>query len=106
MLIKNLAVVACLVTAAMAQNGSIFCQARYITNVATCIIGVKECNTVESFSACVCANSGNKPALRLCLVSLLASPSFRGILKASDFKSLADYEQEAEMAESGAPADK
>ncbi|KAF9200215.1 hypothetical protein BGZ59_003417 [Podila verticillata] len=84
MLIKNLAVVACLVTAAMAQNGSIFCQARYITNVATCIIGVKECNTVESFSA----------------------PSFRGILKASDFKSLADYEQEAEMAESGAPADK
>ncbi|KAF9315648.1 hypothetical protein BG003_002822 [Podila horticola] len=55
----------------------IFCQARYITNVATCVIGVKECNAVERFNSCVCENSGNRPTLRLCLVALLADPSFR-----------------------------
>ncbi|KAG0335226.1 hypothetical protein BG005_004637, partial [Podila minutissima] len=77
MLVKNLAIVACLASAAMAEAvGGIFCQARYITNVATCIIGVKECNTVESFSACVCANSQNKPKLRQCMIALLRDPAF------------------------------
>ncbi|KAF9208584.1 hypothetical protein BGZ59_010583, partial [Podila verticillata] len=79
MLVKNLAIVACLASAAMAQDVStIFCQSRYITNVATCVIGVKECNVVERFSACVCANTQNKPQLRLCLVALLRDPSFQG----------------------------
>ncbi|KAG0008842.1 hypothetical protein BGZ81_003849 [Podila clonocystis] len=92
MLIKNLAIVACLTTAVMAQAvGNIFCQARYITNVATCVIGVQECNTVERFSACVCEHSGDKPALRLCLVALLADPYFKGTLVVADFKSIADY---------------
>jgi hypothetical protein len=70
----------------MAQVGGIFCQARYITNVATCIIGVRECNVVEAFSACVCANTGNKPQIRMCLISLLRDPSFQGTLGSSDFK--------------------
>ncbi|KAG0048313.1 hypothetical protein BGZ83_006711 [Gryganskiella cystojenkinii] len=89
MMLKQIVVMGCLATAVLGQQvGSIFCQARYITNVATCIIGVKECNVVESFSACVCANSGNKPAIRLCLVSLLSDPNFRGALSSSDFKKL------------------
>ncbi|KAF9122609.1 hypothetical protein BGW39_009628 [Mortierella sp. 14UC] len=86
MLLKNCIIAACLVSTAMAQSvDSIFCQARYITNVATCVQGVKECNTVERFSACVCANTGNKPNLRLCLVALLQDPNFSGTLQASDF---------------------
>ncbi|KAG0015031.1 hypothetical protein BGZ82_001550 [Podila clonocystis] len=98
MLIKNLAIVACLTTAVMAQAvNNIFCQARYITNVATCVIGVKECNTVERFSSCVCENSGNRPMLRLCLVALLADPSFRGTLLYSDLKSIADYGEQPEV---------
>src|SRR5690349_10943469 len=62
MLAKNCIIAACLVSTVMAQAAnSIFCQARYITNVATCVIGVKECNVVERFSSCVCSNTGNKP---------------------------------------------
>ncbi|KAG0095127.1 hypothetical protein BGZ93_006283 [Podila epicladia] len=66
-------------------------MARYITNVATCAFGAKECNSVERFSTCVGENTGNKPALRLCLIALLADPSFRGILYTSDFKTIAEY---------------
>ncbi|KAK3809607.1 MAG: hypothetical protein J3R72DRAFT_464182 [Linnemannia gamsii] len=89
MLIKNCIIVACLASAAMAQGvNSIFCQARYITNVATCVIGVNECNAVERFSSCVCAHTGNKPQLRQCLLSLIRDPSFHGILLADDFKRL------------------
>ncbi|KAF9535990.1 hypothetical protein EC957_000996 [Mortierella hygrophila] len=97
MLVKNCIIVACLASVTMAQAvGSIFCQARYITNVATCVIGVKECNTVESFSACVCANTGNKPQLRMCLISLMSDPNFRGTLLPSDFKGLLDADKPAE----------
>ncbi|KAF9275210.1 hypothetical protein BGZ74_004080 [Mortierella antarctica] len=86
MLVKNLAIVACLASAAMAQAvGSIFCQARYITNVATCVIGVTECNAVERFSSCVCANTQNKPLLRQCMIALLRDPAFVGTLRASDY---------------------
>ncbi|KAG0247021.1 hypothetical protein BG011_002218 [Mortierella polycephala] len=63
----------------------IFCKARYVSNVATCIVGVKECNAVENFSTCVCENSQNKSHLRLCLIALLSDPNFRGVLHASDF---------------------
>ncbi|KAG0342223.1 hypothetical protein BG000_006142 [Podila horticola] len=102
MLVKNLAIVACLASAAMAQVGSIFCQARYITNVATCVIGVTECNTVERFSSCVCANTQNKEKLRMCLISLISDDAFRGTLLASDYKTLLsiDAKPEAE-AEAG-----
>ncbi|KAF9961434.1 hypothetical protein BGZ72_003691 [Mortierella alpina] len=86
MMIKNgLVVLTCLTSYALAQAGSIFCQARYITNVATCVIGVKECNVVEQFSACVCNNTGQKDKLRMCLISMLKDPSFAGTLTASDF---------------------
>ncbi|KAF9382849.1 hypothetical protein CPC16_009171 [Podila verticillata] len=100
MLVKNLAIVACLASAAMAQavNG-IFCQARYITNVATCVIGVTECNVVERFSACVCANTQNKPQLRQCLIALLGDRSFQGTLLASDYKTLLNAEKPAQEAE-------
>ncbi|KAG0033241.1 hypothetical protein BGZ82_006199 [Podila clonocystis] len=91
MFFKNLAIVTCLASAAMAQAvGSIFCQARYITNVATCVIGVKECNAVERFSSCVCAYTGNKPQLRQCLIALIRDPDFQGTLLALDFKTLLD----------------
>ncbi|KAF9571484.1 hypothetical protein EC968_000515 [Mortierella alpina] len=89
MMIKNgLVVLACLATATFAQVDSIFCQARYITNVATCIIGVKECNTVERFSSCVCANTGQKDKLRMCLIALLHDPNFLGTLLPTDFSAL------------------
>lgn len=88
MLVKNCIIVTCLASAAMAQVNSIFCQARYITNVATCVIGVKECNVVEAFSSCVCANTQNKSQLRLCLIALIQDPNFRGTLLASDFNTL------------------
>ena len=88
MLVKNLAIVACLASAVMAQVNSIFCQARYITNVATCVIGVKECNTIEQFSACVCSNTQNKAAVRNCLLAMLRSPDFQGTLTSSDCKAL------------------
>ncbi|KAG0248555.1 hypothetical protein BG011_010143 [Mortierella polycephala] len=95
MMLKNLAVVACLATAAVAQQVSnIFCQARYATNIVTCIIGVKECNVVEAFSACVCSNTGNRENLRHCMVALLSNPSFRGILGPRDFASLDSYSAE------------
>ena len=81
---KQLILVACLASAAFAQVGNIFCQARYITNVATCVIGVKECNAVESFSSCVCANTGDKSRLRGCLIALLRDPNFVGTLRDSD----------------------
>ncbi|KAI9242589.1 MAG: hypothetical protein BYD32DRAFT_456754 [Podila humilis] len=77
----TLAVVTCLASAAMAQAvNSIFCQARYITNVATCVIGVKECNAVERFSSCVCTYTQNKPQLRQCLIALIRDPDFVGTL--------------------------
>ncbi|KAF9368511.1 hypothetical protein CPB97_004524 [Podila verticillata] len=88
MLVKNLALVACLVSAAMAQVNSILCQARYITNVATCVIGVKECNTIEQFSSCVCANTGNKAAVRDCVLAMLRAPEFQGTLTRSDCNAL------------------
>ncbi|KFH68323.1 hypothetical protein MVEG_05141 [Podila verticillata NRRL 6337] len=100
MLVKNLAIVACLASAAMAQAvNSIFCQARYITNVATCVIGVTECNAVERFSSCVCTYTQNKPQLRQCLIALLRDPSFQGTLLASDYKTLLDAEKPAQEAE-------
>ena len=89
MLVKNCIIVASLASAAMAQAvGGIFCQARFITNVATCVIGVSECRVVEAFSACVCANTGNKPKLRFCVISLLTDPSFQGTLLSSDYKKI------------------
>ncbi|KAF9898723.1 hypothetical protein EC991_010479 [Linnemannia zychae] len=84
MLVKNCIIVACLVSTAMAQAESIFCQARYITNVATCVSEVKECNTVERFSSCVCANTGQKDKLRLCIIALLNDPFFKGTLTPND----------------------
>ncbi|KAG0054228.1 hypothetical protein BGZ89_002699 [Linnemannia elongata] len=94
MLAKNCIIAACLVSTVMAQAvNSIFCQARYITNVATCVIGVKECNAVERFSSCVCANTGNKPKLRLCLIALLRDPDFHGTLQTSDYKLLSEVEK-------------
>ncbi|CAO3563724.1 unnamed protein product [Mortierella alpina] len=90
MMIKSgLVVLACLASATLAQVESIFCQARYITNVATCVIGVKECNVVERFSSCVCANTGQKDNLRLCIIALLHDPMFLGTLKPSDYSLLA-----------------
>ncbi|KAG0033240.1 hypothetical protein BGZ82_006198 [Podila clonocystis] len=84
-------------SAAMAQAvGSIFCQACYITNVATCVIGVKECNAVERFSSCVCAYTGNKPQLRQCLIALIRDPDFQGTLLALDFKTLLDADKPTE----------
>ncbi|KAG0084848.1 hypothetical protein BGZ93_010115 [Podila epicladia] len=104
MLVKNLAIVAGLASAAMAQAvGSIFCQARFITNVATCVIGVTECNVVERFSSCVCANTGDKPKLRMCLISLLSDDAFRGTLLASDYKVLLNAATKPE-AEAGSAA--
>ena len=104
MLVKNLAIVACLASAAMAQAvGSIFCQARFITNVATCVIGVTECNVVERFSSCVCANTQNKPKLRMCLISLISDEAFRGTLIPSDFKTLLTVDDKPE-AEAGSAA--
>ncbi|KAG0058167.1 hypothetical protein BGZ92_007239, partial [Podila epicladia] len=73
--------------------------ARYITNVATCVIGVTECNAVERFSSCVCANTQNKPQLRQCLIALLRDPSFTGTLLASDYKALLEAEKPAVVAE-------
>ncbi|KAI8873271.1 hypothetical protein GQ42DRAFT_38214 [Ramicandelaber brevisporus] len=70
------------------QAGSIFCQARYITNVATCVIGVKECNTVETFSSCVCNNTGQTDKIRMCLIGLLANPDFKGALKPEDLQAI------------------
>ncbi|KAG0084847.1 hypothetical protein BGZ93_010116 [Podila epicladia] len=105
MLVKNLAIVAGLASAAMAQAvGSIFCQARFITNVATCVIGVTECNVVERFSACVCSNTQDKPKLRQCLVALISDQAFRGTLLASDYRSLlsVDTMPEAEASSTGA----
>ncbi|KAG0062481.1 hypothetical protein BGZ93_010585 [Podila epicladia] len=100
MLVKNLAIVACLASAAMAQAvGSIFCQARYITNVATCVIGVTECNVVERFSSCVCAHTQNKPQLRQCLIALIRDPAFAGTLRASDYNALIDAEKASVIAE-------
>ncbi|KAF9300498.1 hypothetical protein BGZ74_007821 [Mortierella antarctica] len=99
MLVKNLAIVACLASAAMAQVNSIFCQARYITNVATCVIGVKECNTVERFSSCVCTFTQNKPQLRQCLIALIRDPDFQGTLLASDFRTLLEADKLAVEAE-------
>ncbi|KAF9309966.1 hypothetical protein BG003_009072 [Podila horticola] len=94
--LKNLAIVACLASAAMAQAvNSIFCQARYITNVATCVIGVKECNAVERFSFCVCTYTQYKPQLRQCLIALIRDPDFVGTLLASDFKTLLDADKSA-----------
>ncbi|KAK5823583.1 hypothetical protein F5H01DRAFT_334780 [Linnemannia elongata] len=94
MLAKNCIIVACLVSTVMAQAAnSIFCQARYITNVATCVIGVKECNAVERFSSCVCSNTGNKPNLRMCLISLIRDPDFHGTLLPSDYKALTEAEK-------------
>ena len=81
---KQLILVACLASTAFAQVGNIFCQARYITSVATCVIGVKECNAVKRFSACVCAYTGNKVQLRKCLLTLVNDPDFKGILHVSD----------------------
>ncbi|KAG0348781.1 hypothetical protein BG005_011309 [Podila minutissima] len=79
MLVKNLAIVTCLASAAMAEAvGSIFCQARYITNVATCVIGVTECNA---------------------LLCLLYDPYFVGTLQASDYSALIDAEKPADVAE-------
>ncbi|KAF9189419.1 hypothetical protein BGZ51_009595 [Haplosporangium sp. Z 767] len=88
MMLKGVAIVACLTTAAVAQVDSIFCQARYITNVATCILGVKECNTVERFSACVCSNTGDREGLRQCLIALLKSPEFNDIVGSHDVSTL------------------
>ncbi|KAG0067662.1 hypothetical protein BGZ92_005081 [Podila epicladia] len=100
MLVKNLAIVACLASAAMAQAvNSIFCQARYITNVATCVIGVKECNAVERFSSCVCTYTQNKPQLRQCLIALIRDPDFQGTLIASDFRTLLEADKPAVEAE-------
>ncbi|KAF9298346.1 hypothetical protein BGZ74_009413 [Mortierella antarctica] len=100
MLVKNLAIVACLASAAMAEVvGSIFCQARYAANVATCVIGVTECNTVERFSSCVCANTQNKPMLRLCMIALLHDPYFVGTLQASNYSALIDAEKPADVTE-------
>ncbi|KAG0034386.1 hypothetical protein BGZ81_004867 [Podila clonocystis] len=97
MLVKNLAIVACFASAAMAQAvGSIFCQARFITNVATCVIGVTECNVVERFSSCVCSHTQNKSMLRQCLIALISDQAFRGTLLASDFRVLLGVEPEAE----------
>jgi hypothetical protein len=97
MMFKKCLILACVASSALAQQvGNIFCQARYITNVATCVIGVKECNIVESFSNCVCANSGQKDKLRLCLVSMLGTPEFRGILQASDYLTLSTEKKVAE----------
>lgn len=88
-MLKQIVILGCLTTAVLGdQVAAMFCQARYITNVATCMIGMDHCNAVESFSACVCTNSDSKTQLRLCLVSLLSDPNFRGILKAGDFKKL------------------
>ncbi|KAG0312366.1 hypothetical protein BG000_006263, partial [Podila horticola] len=67
--------------------------ARYITNVATCVIGVKECNAVERFSSCVCTYTQNKPQLRQCLIALIRDPDFVGTLLASDFKTLLDADK-------------
>ncbi|KAF9028967.1 hypothetical protein BGZ52_004987 [Haplosporangium bisporale] len=106
MLVKNLAIVACLASAAMAQAvGSIFCQARFITNVATCVIGVTECNVVERFSSCVCANTQNKAKLRMCLISLISDDAFKGTLLPSDFKTLLSVDAKPEAkAEAGSAA--
>ncbi|OAQ29991.1 hypothetical protein K457DRAFT_125562 [Linnemannia elongata AG-77] len=94
MLAKNCIIAACLVSTVMAQAAnSIFCQARYITNVATCVIGVKECNAVERFSSCVCANTGDKPKLRLCLIALISDSMFHGTLQTSDYKLLSEAEK-------------
>ncbi|KAF9301202.1 hypothetical protein BGZ74_006981 [Mortierella antarctica] len=104
MLIKNLAIVACLASAAMAQAvGSIFCQARFITNVATCVIGVTECNVVERFSSCVCAHTQDKPLLRQCLIALISDQAFRGTLLASDYRLLLSVDAKPE-AEAGSAA--
>ncbi|KAH7056272.1 hypothetical protein BKA57DRAFT_531957 [Linnemannia elongata] len=100
MLAKNCIIAACLVSTAMAQGvNSIFCQARYITNVATCVIGVKECNSVERFSSCVCTYTGNKPQLRQCLIALIRDPVFLGTLQASDFKTLTDAQMPEDVAD-------
>ncbi|KAG0012832.1 hypothetical protein BGZ82_002400 [Podila clonocystis] len=107
MLVKNLAIVACFASAAMAQAvGSIFCQARFITNVATCVIGVTECNVVERFSSCVCTYTQDKPKLRQCLIALISDQAFRGTLLASDYKALlgVDAKPEAEASSAGSAA--
>ncbi|KAF9276188.1 hypothetical protein BGZ68_010203 [Mortierella alpina] len=106
MMIKSgLVVLACLASATLAQVESIFCQARYITNVATCVIGVKECNAVERFSACVCANSGNKPNLRMCIIALLQDPLFVGTLKPTDYTALAAADAAAVAAAAAAESE-
>ncbi|KAI8866412.1 hypothetical protein GQ42DRAFT_74691 [Ramicandelaber brevisporus] len=68
--------------------GGIFCHARYVTNVATCVIGVKECLTVEKFSNCVCTNTGNKERIRMCMTTLLKDDSFKGTLMAGDLQAI------------------
>jgi hypothetical protein len=104
MMFKKCLVLACVASVALAQQAaSIFCQARYFTNIATCVLGMKECNTVESFSSCVCSNTGNKPSLRLCLVALLASPDFKGVLYAADIQRFEFQEGDAEAVIQGYP---
>ncbi|KAG0087325.1 hypothetical protein BGZ92_007422 [Podila epicladia] len=73
---KNLALIACVASVAFAQVNSLLCQSRYLVNVATCVLGVKECNAIDTFGNCVCANTGNAPEISKCLAAMLADPSF------------------------------
>ncbi|KAF9580619.1 hypothetical protein BGW38_002665 [Lunasporangiospora selenospora] len=77
----------------MAQVNSVFCQARLAANTVTCIIGVRECNVIEQFSACVCYNTGQKDKLRLCVIALLSSVEFQGVLRRSDYSIHGDLEK-------------
>ncbi|KAF9334250.1 hypothetical protein BG006_002456 [Podila minutissima] len=67
--------------------------ARYINNVANCVIGVRECNAVERFSSCACTYTKNKSQLRQCLIALIRDPDFQGTLLPSDFKTLLEADK-------------
>ncbi|KAG0087324.1 hypothetical protein BGZ93_006284 [Podila epicladia] len=76
---KNLALIACVASVAFAQVNSALCQIRYTANIATCLLGVKECNPIENFSNCVCANTGNAPEISKCLAAMLSDPLFASV---------------------------
>ncbi|KAG0317337.1 hypothetical protein BG000_004576 [Podila horticola] len=74
---KNLALIACVASVAIAQGplGNLLCQVSSILGYVTCTIGAKDC---------VCFNTGTKPVLRKCLKTLLSDPAFTDTLSAAD----------------------
>ncbi|KAG0346068.1 hypothetical protein BG004_002494 [Podila humilis] len=84
---KILAVAACIAAVATAQANELFCQARAIASTTTCLLGNKECNSLERLSSCVCYHTGSKPEIRQCLKALLQDPHFIGTLKPDDITS-------------------